>query len=164
MAASSGVSESNIRKLVRYAVAQKVFEEPRPGVVTHSAASRLLAEDPCVHDYIATCSDELWQAAAQTCTAMTKFPDSQEPTETVRMRQTSGLPEPDTDCSIFQGFSLANNTDKPIYEFLSDYPERSSRFANMMQGFTSGSAFDLRYITDFYPWEQHSGGTVVDVR
>lgn len=50
-----------------------------------------------------------------------------------------------------------------MYEFLSDYPERSSRFANMMKAFTDGGAFDLKYITDFYPWEQHNGGTVVDV-
>ncbi|KAI8944221.1 S-adenosyl-L-methionine-dependent methyltransferase [Xylaria longipes] len=143
MAASCGVSESDIRRLVRYAVAQRVFEEPRPGVIVHSAASRLLAEDPGVHDYIATCSDELWQAAAQTCNAMTRFPGSQEPTET--------------------GFSLANNTDKSMYQYLSDYPGRSARFANMMRGFTGGSAFDIRYITDFYDWAQHSSGTIVDV-
>lgn len=50
-----------------------------------------------------------------------------------------------------------------MYEFLSDYPERSSRFANMMRGFTSGPSFDLKFVTDFYPWEDHSGGTFVDV-
>ncbi|KAI0388943.1 S-adenosyl-L-methionine-dependent methyltransferase [Xylariaceae sp. FL0594] len=143
MAASAGIAESDMRKLVRYGVAMRIFEEPRPGVITHSAASRLLAQDAGVHDYIATCSDELWQAAAQTCNAMAKFPGSQEPTET--------------------GFSLANNTEKSMYEFLSDYPERSARFANMMRGFTGGSAFDLRYITDYYPWEEHNGGIVVDV-
>ncbi|KAI1345901.1 S-adenosyl-L-methionine-dependent methyltransferase [Xylaria sp. FL0043] len=143
MAASSGLAESDIRKLVRYAVSQRIFEEPRPGIIRHSAASRLLAEDAGVHDYVATCSDELWQAAAQTCNAMARFPGSGEPTQT--------------------GFSLANNTDKSMYEFLSGFPERSSRFANMMRGFTSGKVFDLKYVTDFYPWEQHTGGTVVDV-
>lgn len=50
-----------------------------------------------------------------------------------------------------------------MYDFLSDFPERSNRFANMMRGFTEGPAFDLKFITDFYPWEQHSGGTFVDV-
>ncbi|XXH00700.1 hypothetical protein Hte_007050 [Hypoxylon texense] len=125
MAASSGLTESNVRKLVRYAVAQGIFDEPRPGVIAHSAASRLLAEDPGVHDFVATSSDELWQAAAQTCNAMAKFPESEEPTET--------------------GFSLANNTSKP------------------MRALTEGRAFDLRFVTDFYPWEQHSGGTFVDV-
>lgn len=83
MAASAGLAESDVRKLVRLAVTQKIFEEPRPGVITHSAASRLLAEDPGVHDFVATCADDLWQAAAQTCNAMTKFPGSEEPNETV---------------------------------------------------------------------------------
>lgn len=50
-----------------------------------------------------------------------------------------------------------------MYEFLLDHPERSSRFANMMRSFTSGPAFDLKFVTDFYPWEEHSGGTFVDV-
>lgn len=143
MAASAGLAESDVRKLVRLAVTQKIFEEPRPGVITHSAASRLLAEDPGVHDFVATCADDLWQAAAQTCNAMVKFPGSEEPNET--------------------GFCLANNTNKSMFEYLADYPERSSRFANMMRGFTEGKAYDLKYITDFYPWEQHSGGTVVDI-
>lgn len=65
--------------------------------------------------------------------------------------------------SLNQGFALANNTSKPMYEFLSDYPERSRRFASMMKGFTEGRLFDLKYVTDFYPWAEHSGGTIVDV-
>ncbi|ROV96535.1 hypothetical protein VMCG_07778 [Cytospora schulzeri] len=168
MAASSGLNESDVRKLVRYAVSQRIFEEPRPGVITHSAASRLLAENPGVHDFVATCSDELWQAAAQTCNAMAKFPGSEEPNETV----SAALPHEDTVvenrtvltmASPNKGFSLANNTTKSMYEFLSDYPERSIRFSNMMKSFTEGAPFDLKYVTDFYPWEQHNGGTMVDV-
>lgn len=83
MAESSGLPESTVRKLVRYAVTQKIFEEPEPGVIVHSAASRLLAENPGVHDFVATCTGELWQAAAQTCNALAKFPGSEEPNETV---------------------------------------------------------------------------------
>lgn len=83
MAEASGQAESNIRKIVRAAIAQRIFEEPRPGVIKHSAASRLLAENPGIHDYVATVSDELWPAAAQTCNAWAKFPGSEEPNETV---------------------------------------------------------------------------------
>lgn len=83
MAELSGQTESNIRKVVRAAIAQRIFEEPRPGVIIHSAASRLLAESPGVHDYVATVADELWPAAAQTCNAWAKYPGSEEPNETV---------------------------------------------------------------------------------
>ncbi|KAI1117049.1 S-adenosyl-L-methionine-dependent methyltransferase [Nemania sp. NC0429] len=143
MAAQAGLPEPKVKRLVRFAVTQRIFKEPRPGVVTHSAASRLLAEDPFVHDFVATCTDELWQAAAQTCNALTRHPGSEEPGET--------------------GFTVANHTDKPIHTFLEENPPRSIRFANMMRAFTTGSAFDLKYVTDFYPWELHEGGTVVDV-
>lgn len=64
MAELSGQTASNIRKVVRAGISQRIFREPRPGVIIHSAASRLLAEDPGVHDYVATVSDELWSAAA----------------------------------------------------------------------------------------------------
>lgn len=90
MAALSGLSANHIRKLVRYAVSQKIFEELRPGVITHSAASRLLAEDTAVHDYVFCASDEFWQASAQTCNAMAQFPGSEEPTETVRVPEVRG--------------------------------------------------------------------------
>ncbi|KAI1429717.1 S-adenosyl-L-methionine-dependent methyltransferase [Xylaria sp. FL1777] len=143
MATKAGLSETSVRKLVRFAVTQRIFEEPTQGVVAHSAVSRLLAEDPGVHDYVATCTDDLWQAAAQTCDAMSQFPGSEEPNET--------------------GFTVANNTTKPIHEFLAQFPQRSTRFANMMHAFTGGDAFDLKYVVDSYPWAQHSGGTLVDV-
>lgn len=50
-----------------------------------------------------------------------------------------------------------------MYEFLSDYPERSKRFGNMMKAFTQGKPFDLKFVTDYYPWEQLGNGTLVDV-
>lgn len=83
LAEASVQAESNICKVVRAAIAQRIFEEPRPGVIRHSAASRLLAENPGIHDYVATVSNELWPAAAQTCNAWAKFPGSEEPNEMV---------------------------------------------------------------------------------
>ncbi|KAI1129037.1 S-adenosyl-L-methionine-dependent methyltransferase [Nemania abortiva] len=130
MATKAGLPEANVRKLVRFGVTQRIFEEPKPGVVAHSAVSRLLAEDPGVHDFVATCTDDLWQAAAQ---------------------------------RHVPGFAVANNTTKPIHEFMAGFPGRSLRFANMMRAFTVGDAFDLKYVADFYPWAQHDGGAVVDV-
>ncbi|KAK0631026.1 O-methyltransferase-domain-containing protein [Bombardia bombarda] len=143
MATFSGLSERDVRKIVRYAITQRIFTEPRPGVVAHSLVSRLLAEDAGTHDYVATCADELWPAAAQTCNAMAKWPGSEDVAET--------------------GFALANQTNLPIYEFLAQHPERERRFAHMMRSFTQGPAFDLRHVTDNYPWGSIGAGTVVDV-
>ena len=62
-----------------------------------------------------------------------------------------------------QGFALANQTNKPIYEYFSDHPERARRFANMMKAFTRGPGYSLAHVTDHFPWADIGRGTVVDV-
>ena len=78
-----GVNEVDLRRLLRHAMTKHIFREPRKGVVAHTAASRLLAEDSQLHDWVAVSTNELWQSASQTVAAMEKFPESQEPNETV---------------------------------------------------------------------------------
>ncbi|OTA59190.1 S-adenosyl-L-methionine-dependent methyltransferase [Hypoxylon sp. EC38] len=143
IAAATGISEANIRRIIRHAVLRNIFVEPRPGVVSHNAVSRLLAEDQVIHDWVGASTDDLWQGAAQACNAMTKYPNSLEPTET--------------------GFALANQTNKSIYEVLSEFPERARRFGNAMRSFTKGTGFELSHIVNNFPWGDIKNGTVVDV-
>jgi hypothetical protein len=83
IAATTGLPEVNVRQIIRHAIVKDIFAEPRPGVVAHNAVSRLLAEDPVIHDWVGASNDDLWQGAAQTCRALEKYPGSQEPNETV---------------------------------------------------------------------------------
>lgn len=78
-----GLNEPDVRRLLRHAMTKHIFHEPRKGVVVHTAASRLLAEDAQMLDWVGASSDELWQAAAQTVNAMVKYPGSQDPNQTV---------------------------------------------------------------------------------
>ena len=80
-----GLDESIVRRLLRYAMIQNIFKEPRKGFVAHTAASRLLAENAEIHDWVSVNSDELWQAASQTINALVKYPGSQEPNQTVSL-------------------------------------------------------------------------------
>lgn len=80
-----GLDESLLRRLLRYAMIQNVFKEPRKGFVAHTAASRLLAENAENYDWVGAISDELWQAASQTINALVKYPGSQEPNQTVSL-------------------------------------------------------------------------------
>ncbi|KAI1364913.1 S-adenosyl-L-methionine-dependent methyltransferase [Xylaria arbuscula] len=82
IAASTGLDEGLVRRLIRHAVINDIFSEPLPGVVTHNAVSRLLAEDKVVHNWVGASTDDLWQAAAQACNAIDKWSASQEPNET----------------------------------------------------------------------------------
>ncbi|KAI3325057.1 S-adenosyl-L-methionine-dependent methyltransferase [Xylariaceae sp. AK1471] len=82
IAAATGLPEDVVRRLIRHAIIKDIFQEPRPGIIAHNAVSRLLAEDQVTHDWVAASTDDLWQAAAQTCNALEKWPGSEEPNET----------------------------------------------------------------------------------
>jgi hypothetical protein len=79
-----GLVELVLRRIMRHAMTKHIFREPRKGYVVHTAASRLLAEDLQLRDWVGASTDELWQAASQTVNALINFPGSQEPNETVR--------------------------------------------------------------------------------
>ena len=58
--------EHDIRRIVRYAIAHhRVFCEPKPGFVAHSAASRVLAESSGMRDALGMLFDESWPAFAK---------------------------------------------------------------------------------------------------
>jgi len=82
------VSETRMRQIIRLAVTQNIFAEPKPGIIVHTAASRLLAEDDRLHDWVGVNADEFWPGAAMTCRAMDKWPGSEEVNETVSFRGT----------------------------------------------------------------------------
>ncbi|TVY28476.1 O-methyltransferase [Lachnellula hyalina] len=143
IAEKSGVNEGDVKRILRHAMTNRIFKEPSKGLVAHTAASRLIAEDTQMADWVGASTGELWQAAAQTVHAMLKYPGSQEPNET--------------------GFSLANNSDKSTFAILSQDPKRAKRFGNAMRAYTEGTGFDLQYVADNYPWADFGNGTVVDV-
>lgn len=55
LAQKVGLGEKHIRTLVRHAITNKIFTEPKPGVIAHSACSRLIAED----DIFYSCKEEV---------------------------------------------------------------------------------------------------------
>ncbi|KAI0379464.1 S-adenosyl-L-methionine-dependent methyltransferase [Hypomontagnella monticulosa] len=144
IAAAAGLGETHVRKLIRHAIAQHIFQEPRPGEVTHSAASRLLAEDADVAAWTRWRADDSWMAAYYACEAMARWPGSEEPNET--------------------GFSLANKTDLGMFEFLATQPERAARFAAGMRLYAQRPDLDVRYLVDAWSWgDLPDGAMVVDV-
>lgn len=144
IAAASGLGETQVRKVIRHAIAHRIFQEPRPGVVIHSAASRLLAEDADLADWVRWCADDNWSAAYHACEAMARWPGSEEPTET--------------------GFAVANRTNLTMFDFLATQPERGARFAAGMRMYSKRPDLDVRYLVDAWSWSDlPAGATVVDV-
>lgn len=144
LATTTGLNERHLRKLLRYAMTQRIFCEPRPGVVAHTAASRLIVEDEGLYSWLRFSTDELWHAAYCAGDAVARFPECEEPGET--------------------GFALAHNTNKDMFRFLSENPERLKRFAAAMRFYTNRPGLEPEHLALNYPWgDIREGGTVVDV-
>lgn len=155
LARKCGMTETNLRRIVRFAIAyHRVFREPRKGHVSHSAASRKLAEDANAKAGLGYMFDEVWQSFAHTIEARETF-QSDEPNKS--------------------GWSLSQHTDKPIWEYYASHPDMAKRFARSMSAFSNGVGLSPTFLTKGYPWSSigannknnhhnNSGhGTVVDV-
>ncbi|KAI0602839.1 S-adenosyl-L-methionine-dependent methyltransferase [Biscogniauxia sp. FL1348] len=138
MSKFSGLNVMNVRRIVRHAVINHyVFREDTPGVITHSALSAMLATDEMTRNALVVELDEFWPAGVKMADAMEKWPNSEEANET--------------------GFSLANNSNKSMFDIFAENPDRGERFG-MYFSKPNESADGL---LDNYPWE--SKATMVDV-
>ncbi|KAI0516714.1 putative O-methyltransferase [Xylaria bambusicola] len=143
LATSAGVDEAALCRILRLGIAHRVFREPRPGMIAHSAASRQIADDQAMADWVGACVNDMWPSAEKTVDALAKWPLADEPNQT--------------------GFSLANETDNSFYIELAKDQERARRFGGAMSFFTSGDGYSLRHLIDGYDWSAVGTGTVVDL-
>ncbi|RAK78821.1 S-adenosyl-L-methionine-dependent methyltransferase [Aspergillus fijiensis CBS 313.89] len=96
----------------------RVFDEPAENEVAHTRASMLLRQEG-FHGWIGSTCTNSWPGATRTIEALTRFPGSEEPTES--------------------GFALANNG-QALYEALAQSPARAATFAASKRGYASGAA------------------------
>jgi len=145
IAKATGQDETNIRRVIRHAITNRIFREPRDGFVAHTAASAVFVKDQQMADWSGLCSIEFFGAAAKTVEAMKQYPGSQEPNET--------------------GYSLYHCPGQPMFADIAKDPARSKRFGNAMASLTGGEGYEIQYTIDNYPWEEldAKGATIVDV-
>ncbi|KAF7536866.1 hypothetical protein G7054_g4162 [Neopestalotiopsis clavispora] len=143
LAASIGVNRDALCRILRFGIAFRVFQEPQPGTIAHSAASRQIAEDGAMADWVGANVDDMWPSAQKVVDALTKWPSADEPDQT--------------------GFTLANGTGEAFYTALSKDPARARRFGGAMSFFTTGPGYSLQHLTDHHPWASYGSGTVVDI-
>jgi hypothetical protein len=67
ISAACGLNVIDTRRILRHAMTNHIFQEVRPGTVVHTAASKLLATDPLVSDFVGIGCEERFQAAAYVC-------------------------------------------------------------------------------------------------
>lgn len=142
LAERCGILEHDLKRCLRYAMTfHRVFREPRKNFVAHTAASRLLAEDRVTFEGVRLRCNECWPACARSADAIQIR--SQDPNITA--------------------FSLANNTNDSIYEFLNAHRDRALRFSTAMQSFNATSSSLEPFLVENYAWDAIGSGMVVDL-
>ena len=145
VAEASGVSESLLRRFIRQAIANHILAEASPGQVRHTATSRMLVTDPDFFDALGMMTAELAPMAGKFIEAMSKYGDSGEQDQTA--------------------FCLENDTTLPMYQYLSQHPDRERRFGAGMRFFTKGEGWHLKHLVSGFDWASidRPGAIVVDV-
>ena len=130
-----------VRRILRHAMSQRIFYEPKPGHVAHTKASRLLTENQHVRDYFGLMCQEFWPAAARTCDAIEKWPGSKAKNES--------------------GYQLAHG--RTIYETLAQNPTTQARYDSAHAAFANDRSFSFDHLVKGYDWAALDHGTVVDI-
>ncbi|KAL9053000.1 MAG: hypothetical protein Q9162_005056 [Coniocarpon cinnabarinum] len=145
LATATDMEEVDVRRIVRFAsVFHRVFAEKQPGRVSHTAASRYLADNPEAMAGVGFMFDECYQAFAHTVEAM----------------ETHKRPEANQ-----SGWAIASGSNVAMWEHYTAHPELGQRAGQAMNAFTKGAMHDTRALTDGYDWKDIDArnGTVVDL-
>ncbi|KAK8017139.1 O-methyltransferase [Apiospora marii] len=131
IASQTPLTEGMTARLLRHAMTMRVFREPVPGMVAHTAASRTLHRS-AANDWLQAGTKEMWPAAVKMVDALREWPASEEPNET--------------------GYFLSNDRSGTIYEAFAQDTARAERWAKGMAVFSERPQFSLSYVTDYYDW------------
>jgi hypothetical protein len=137
----------NLARILRHAMTNNIFREPSPGVIAHTAASRLLAQDAQLQAWVGFNGEDIFPAASKVLTALKTHPEATSLTRT--------------------GFNFAFDTvDKePMFVTFGKDPMRAKRMGAAMVSLTGGEGYEVKYLVDNYDFSDidAAGGTLVDL-
>ncbi|KAF2732229.1 sterigmatocystin 8-O-methyltransferase precursor [Polyplosphaeria fusca] len=143
LAEKTGVPEKKLTRLLRHGITDYFFRETQPGHIKHTVATKALVAMPVLGTWASMGMYDVGPAKMRMVDAVAKWPDSEEPNHS--------------------GFQLANDTDKIMFEFFEDHPERMSRFKDAMSFLSTFPGLEPSYAVKAYDWASLGKATVVDV-
>ncbi|KAI1426292.1 putative O-methyltransferase [Xylaria sp. FL1777] len=132
LAARCGMDEDDLCRLMRLAIANHIFLEPRKGYIAHSSISLLIADMASVHSWTGLVCEEFWPLQHRVIDAMQKWPSSQE-----------------LDHSAFG----LENDGKSFFHAIREDPARLNRFAESMKYLQSTPGFSLEHLFKDLGWD-----------
>ncbi|PHH83547.1 hypothetical protein CDD83_2962 [Cordyceps sp. RAO-2017] len=137
----------NLARVLRLAMTNRIFREVSPGVIGHTASSRLLAQDVGLQDWVGFNSEEVFPAAAKVLSALRAYPEATSLTTT--------------------GFNFAFDTvgKEPMFVTFGKDPARARRMGGAMASLSGGEGYEVRHFVDNYDLSgvDEKRGTFVDI-
>ncbi|KAF2470381.1 S-adenosyl-L-methionine-dependent methyltransferase [Lindgomyces ingoldianus] len=143
IAEACSLNEKDLTRFLRVAISQHVFKEVRKGSVAHTAASKMLLNNPMLEAWTLNIAQEFWPALSRAVDAAEKWPGSEEPNET--------------------GYSLAHNTDENPFDVIKKDHKRHQQFVDAMSFSHLHPSYSVKYLVDNFDFESIGRGTIVDI-
>ena len=143
MARKCKLDEDDTRRVIRHATTNHIFNEPKNGVIVHTAASKALAQVPLLREWLEQACDDMWPATSKFVDAMVKWPASQEPSHTA--------------------FNVASGARSSFFDEIAKSPSRTQKFADAMSFFHKMPGFEPRHVINAYDWASLGSPLVVDI-
>lgn len=143
LAKDRSVDEELLKRILRHAMTNRIFHEPESGMVAHTSVSALLVRSKSLNDWVGYTLEETYPASTKLVDVHEKHGNSQDPSRSA--------------------YSLAFNTDQPLFGYLARFPDRERRFASTMVELTSTEGYSVHHLVNGFNWENIGNATVVDV-
>ncbi|KAK5169331.1 uncharacterized protein LTR77_005306 [Saxophila tyrrhenica] len=145
LASKTGINQGALEAILRLAICHRIFTEPIPGRVAHSAASKHLLS-PFMAIASQVFADDFLMNSAYIPQALVEHPQANEPTRAA--------------AAVANGCS----GQRSFYEVLQDYPERAKNFHGLMAIFQRLPGLEWDYLASGFDWTSLPDGSLcVDV-
>lgn len=122
----------------------RLFYEPTPEHIAHTATSALLATNQPLHDWALYICKEAVAVALNMVEATEKWPDSTETNQTA--------------------FNITVQTDLPFFAHLKTRPEQLRLYSEYQKAVAGTEGLDLQHLVHGFDWQALGKAQIVDVR
>ncbi len=145
IAKAIGVDEDRTRRVLRLSMTNGLFKETRPGFVSHTGMSALMAQNTMsVKAVVGHVIDDIYPASCKLADTMEKFPVPKN-----RLIETP--------------FAMAYDTGEPFFDYVKKHPARINRFHEAMRAINNSGPYSGEALAQGYDWSEFKTGTLVDV-
>ena len=144
LAQHCGVDSGQLKQNLRFAMSNRVFYEPTPKTVAHTAGSVLLKEGKPMRSFVQWLTEDCAPMIAHQIDAIEKWGHgSQEADQTA--------------------VNYAYGGQGPFYDFIRSDPVRERRFGTTIQQVSEQPSSSVKHIRNGFDWASLGNGTVIDV-